>query len=157
MSKKILPWSEPGGWSPSTCMLKYMWSIRSSSNNIQILSQRVFAQVIRFYFHGSSKGVLRSHHGIRAKVLANESQHLLTFRRVLGVERVADHFQISAGRETCGQYSRKTPKVCIYVSHVSISLSWQRNPNVAIATETIDFRSRRNTIEPGLNSKEVLI
>lgn len=148
MSKKILPWSEPGGWSPSTCMLKYMWNIRSSSNNTQIFSQHVFAQVIRFYFHGSSKGVLRSHHSIRAKVLAYESQHLLTFRRVLGVERVADHFQISAGRKTCGQNSTKTPKVCINVSHVSISLSWQRNPNVAISTDW--FMNRCNTVEPGL-------
>lgn len=48
-------------------------------------------------------------------------------------------------------------KVCINVSYVSISFSWQRNPNVAIATGTIDSMNRCNTVEPGYNSKEVLI
>lgn len=99
-----------------------------------MILQHVFAQVIRFYFHELSKGVLRSHHSIRAKILKSDRKHLLTFSRVLGVERVADHFQISVGTKPCTQFSFETVNSFAYLGClVSISLRWQRQQNVAIA------------------------
>lgn len=96
-------------------MLEYMKNMRRSSHNIQINLQHVSAQVIRYYFHELSKGVLRSHHSIRAKILANERNHILTFSRVLGVERVADHFQISVGTKPCTQFSFETVNSFAYL------------------------------------------
>lgn len=48
------------------------------------------AQILSRSFHGQSKGVLRNHHSHQTEQILTR---LLTFGGILGVERVADHFQ----------------------------------------------------------------